>query len=710
MPLFAQLLHGILHPWSILVAFVTKSDGMDLLIVLHVATGAVGVGVLVRTLGATRGGAAVAGLSYGLSGYLLGMSAVIQYLAAAGSAPWAIAALRHSARGGPTRFALGAVGMALLLFAGDPQWAIVAALLGILLAWEANGREGVAWATCAAILGSALAGIQLIPTWDFLKDSNRGAGLTYQDKLQWAFVPARIIEFVVPGFFAGRPGLLPASVYRWLGGESTYPMPFLPSVFLGLPVLILAASGLRTSRITRVMGWSALFFLWLSLGHFAGADTVFGWVPVWSSFRYSEKLIGPFTLCVSTLAGLGLEPFVNNMLPRLSRHALIYTITAMALAAFSAILARFASPPSFISSEVWNLLGERFAAGFLLSAIGSGLVACASLHSKRECMAEHSAKKWILSAVLVTGLSGSAAALHVGTKGSRALTPLQELRTNDQVVRIYATEQDITLPIYKGLDYFDAHQAVRSRTGDAPYTVPSHIDSFMGYTGLLPQRFNDLIRAFNAFGNEKYIMYRRFALSHVLVTPPLSPTAAAMTHAAISDGKLVSFDPEWNISVWQVPHRPWASFAETVMPVSGEPDAVAAVANLEKSRSRTVVLRAAPPSILSPGLIHSIERSPHHIRIEAETSKGGLLVVADAFWKGWKATIDKKPVDIYQADAMVRAVRWPAGRHILEMHYEPAAVLFGAIVSFGSSVLLLAFVIGATLRHRQRTIECAGPP
>src|SRR5262245_52796904 len=40
MPLFAQLLHSILHPWSILVAFVTKSDGMDLLIVLHVATGA----------------------------------------------------------------------------------------------------------------------------------------------------------------------------------------------------------------------------------------------------------------------------------------------------------------------------------------------------------------------------------------------------------------------------------------------------------------------------------------------------------------------------------------------------------------------------------------------------------------------------------------------------------------------------------------------
>src|SRR5512141_2178558 len=30
MPLFAQLLHGVLHPWSVFAAFAARGDGIDL--------------------------------------------------------------------------------------------------------------------------------------------------------------------------------------------------------------------------------------------------------------------------------------------------------------------------------------------------------------------------------------------------------------------------------------------------------------------------------------------------------------------------------------------------------------------------------------------------------------------------------------------------------------------------------------------------------
>jgi hypothetical protein len=700
MPLFAQLLHGVLHPWSLIAAFSTRGDGIDLLIVLHVATGAVGVGVLARTLGASRSGAAVAGLGYGLSGYLLGMSAVIQYLAAGGSAPWAVAGLRCAARGGPVRLLIGALGVAVLAFAGDPQWTIVAALLGVFLAWEAGGRDGLRWAAVAVVAGTALASVQLLPTWEFLLASSRGTGLSPQDRLQWALAPARLIEFVIPGFFAGRPGPTPAPIFLWLGGQSTYPIPFLPSVFIGLPVLILAVTGIRIGRVSRLLGWAALLFLWFSLGHFVWADRVFGWLPVWGSFRYTEKLIGPFTLCVSAMAGLGLERFVVGVLPWFARSARIGSIVLVLLAVISACFGRLMTRISFIPEDVWGLLWERFAAGFLVAALGLAVIGSAGfLRSREDESAPQRATMLVVVAVLVTGLFSSVTALHIGVQDSREPSPLVDLRANNQVPRVLAPEQDIVLPMNRGLDYFDAYQAVRSRSGAASYNVSSRVDNFTTYTGLLPRKFNNLTSALDAFGDARFLMYRRFALTHVVLTTPLSLAAEAMARAAISGGRLVRFDQEWGISVWEVPHRPWASYAERTLSVQDEVKSIAAVVELESSGDHTVVLVGNPPELLTRGVVHTIERSSQNVRIIGETQGNGLLVVSDAFWEGWEATIDGRPVEIYLADGLVRAVRWPAGRHVLEMNYKPAEVRIGTAISGGTAVLLLAYVMWG--RHRR---------
>ncbi len=339
-PLFAQVMHGVLHPWSLFAAAFTR-DGTDLLIVLHVATGAVGAGALARTLGASRSGAVVAGLGYGLSGYLLSMSSNITFLAGAGSAPWAVAGLRYAATGGAARIVPGAIGTAVLHFAGDPQWTMVSALLGTLLAWEACGWRGLAKAAAAVATGTALAGIQLVPAWEFLKHSTRSEGLSLQDRAQWAFLPARLAELFVPGFMNGQIGPTAAPVFKALGGGNRFSLPFVPSVFIGLPVLAMAFAGLKAGRTARLLGGAAGFSLWLSLGHLAGADSALGWVPVWGQFRFAEKLIGPFTLCIALLAALGLEAFVSRVRSK-PRPFLIAAAGAILLAALSAGLARTA--------------------------------------------------------------------------------------------------------------------------------------------------------------------------------------------------------------------------------------------------------------------------------------------------------------------------------------------------------------------------------
>ena len=72
---------------------------MDVFILIYIFLAALGNSLLARMLGASSGAAAVAGFGYALSGYVLGMSSIIQYLGAASTAPWTFIGLRMAGEG-----------------------------------------------------------------------------------------------------------------------------------------------------------------------------------------------------------------------------------------------------------------------------------------------------------------------------------------------------------------------------------------------------------------------------------------------------------------------------------------------------------------------------------------------------------------------------------------------------------------------------------
>jgi hypothetical protein len=100
LPLLGQMIHGVLHPISLVAAWVDPSGATEAMAVAYLGVAAVGAAVLARTLGCSRAAAAAAGLAFGMSGYVQGLTAILQYLAAAASAPWAVAGVRAAAAGG----------------------------------------------------------------------------------------------------------------------------------------------------------------------------------------------------------------------------------------------------------------------------------------------------------------------------------------------------------------------------------------------------------------------------------------------------------------------------------------------------------------------------------------------------------------------------------------------------------------------------------
>jgi hypothetical protein len=93
-----------------------------------------------------------------------------------------------------------------------------------------------------------------------------------------------------------------------------------------------------------------------------------------------------------------------------------------------------------------------------------------------------------------------------------------------------------------------------------------------------------------------------------------------------------------------------------------------------------------------------VSYEPEQVVIETNGESAGWLVLTDAWYPGWRATVDGVPVEIVRADMLFRAVPVPAGRHRVEFVYTPASLPIGTAISMVTLVICLAYM--ATGRKR----------
>jgi hypothetical protein len=112
-------------------------------------------------------------------------------------------------------------------------------------------------------------------------------------------------------------------------------------------------------------------------------------------------------------------------------------------------------------------------------------------------------------------------------------------------------------------------------------------------------------------------------------------------------------------------------------------------------------LPVAPPSAGEQALESVRIRSyaPEQIELEANLTTAGYLILSEAAYPGWRASVDGEEVEIVTADLLFQAVWLEAGRHRVQFTFTPGPVWAGAIVSALGLLLLLAspFVFGKTL-------------
>jgi len=84
------------------------------------------------------------------------------------------------------------------------------------------------------------------------------------------------------------------------------------------------------------------------------------------------------------------------------------------------------------------------------------------------------------------------------------------------------------------------------------------------------------------------------------------------------------------------------------------------------------------------------------VRYESNSAGTHLAVFSEIYYKDWKAYIDGKEVPIVKANYVLRALTVPAGKHTIELRFEPKLYYLGKTLTTISSwiltILLLAFL------------------
>jgi len=84
---------------------------------------------------------------------------------------------------------------------------------------------------------------------------------------------------------------------------------------------------------------------------------------------------------------------------------------------------------------------------------------------------------------------------------------------------------------------------------------------------------------------------------------------------------------------------------------------------------------------------------PTSVTIRARLSSPGILILGDAYYRGWKAIVDGTEVRIFPADYLIRGLFLTKGTHTVEFIYAPLSFTIGAI----TSIISLAFWLASTV-------------
>lgn len=709
-PLFAEGQAGVLYPFNLLAALLLPTyAALNLNIVLHLWLAGAGTYGFLRALGCLRVAALVAGLSYCCSGYLVVRAMSPNFLDVCAWMPVSMLLVELALQRGQWRLVLAAALVAACQWlAGHPQAALYSAGACSLYALYRGWRQG--WVVVGVlaigvpILGAGLAAVQLLPTAELVQVSSRGQGLTLEQFAAMSLPPERLITFLLPNFFGND-----ATGSYWGGAEGFF-IQLCP--YMGVLPFFLALVAVRRRRdeYTCFFAVLACLALVLALGRYTELFPFLYQIPGLKAFRIPTRFLLWMALAVAVLAGLGLDHILRS--PKKVGAGSWWA--ALLLAAGALVMV------SQNSGLFWAEAGE-------LSRHGAqGLAAL--LHYQQEL-------RWdLVRCLLLLGLAAAVASSQGRVGGWRRVVPAVVavavfvdlysfgarfngvvdpgvyLRQPETAARIHEdaptragmAPRVLSLVSEENSDYdWHAGWAVDLRSYQAyPQTLRMYTAGLYGLDGALPgwsplhlTRHWEFTRAYPAVMDLAGVQY--------LVT---SRPTSGRSLEAIADGEVKVYR---NLTA-----LPRAYLVPGYRVLTATRDRMQALTDPAFDPRREVLLEADPQLPQGEGQTRGevVVRSytPGEVHLEVEGGGGGLLVLSDTNYPGWRALVEGQERPILTANHVFRAVALHPGERDVVFRYRPDSLRFGWWLS-ALSAMLVAVLAWRFGRATFAVVQATGP-
>lgn len=637
-PSLGDVQFGLLYPINTFFAQFYGGElpviGLEQQVVLHFSIASVGAYLLARALGAGRPGSAVASLAFAYAGYMTSFP-VQQVIILQTSVwlPWVLLGIELSFRWRQPLFGLitaGAVMMAALV--GHPQTLAyvlgLSAAYGLYRLFTMFSLRGLVGAALGGLLGLGLAAPALVPALAHLRLTAR-TDVGYQFTAS-GFVPHELIGLVLLGGLGGR------------------------ALYVGVLVVCLALIGLGARRPgSGFWGSATAVALLLTLGGnsflYPAAYAVF---PGMQFFRDHERAALVVSLCLAMLAGQGARVALSP--ERMTAKVWIARAIRLALLAagvFGLVGMALQYPTIVIQggprNEIGNLSDRAVLTGFL-ALLAAGLFLAARRPGRGPLIA--------LGLVGLCGVDLFTASWRENlTPGS----PENLLRTTPLVQFLRGRLGPLERIASEGRLPADGNGGALFRLPDVVGNSPLDLYSY------------------RAFG-EKVEELQRWRLLGVRF---------AITQRKMEDPRLARVFQLNDDIVYELDAKlrlPRAWLVHRAVVAGSRDDELELTRRIKPDEE--VVVAAAPGQLdgrppdrpVAEGTDTAIAAYENErIALRTWSSRAAVLVLGERDYPGWTATLDGVPTALLRADYALRAVYVPAGRHDVELRFEPPGFTTG---------------------------------
>lgn len=452
--------------------------------------------------------------------------------------------------------------------------------------------------------------------------------------------------------------------------------------YIGITVFFFALFGFFFSRgpLRTTLALGALFSLLLSWGKNLSFLTAFfvSYFPLYNKFRAVSSIQVVLEFCLPMLAAMGLfHVFYSTQKLELKRFL---KIAAIPIVLFTLVL---------LTQGMLSFSGANDA--YFKEIYGTALVS--QIREARISIFQSDLFRGILFCVLLTSLiylyqtkkikRGLALTLVIGLLiidligiSNRYIDreAFVSKRFTNAPFRMTAADQ----ALLQDQDRFRVYEPQLGLTGAR--TAYFH-NALGGYHGAKPRRFEELFEAYSAqqntgildFLNVKYILYPEEESGEL--KPLLNPNALG---------------PAWMVSEIETKATPDA-LLEALKETDFKTTALVLDHELPADFSKQYTLDSLAQITLS-------KAKPDQLTYRVQTTTPAFAVFSEMHYpKGWKATLDGKPVPIINVNYVLRGVQVPANASVIEFRFEPAVIKQGtrlrwlSLGLFAISILVLGY-------------------